>query len=113
LNNLKHIDVGFPLGCFTVVTGVSGSGKSSLVIDTLYKALENYQSRRKVTSVRLRNLEIQGDIKHTVLVDQSPIGRTPRSNPATYTGVWTPIRELFATLRESKERGYKASRFSF
>jgi len=60
LNNLKHIDVDFPLGCFTVVTGVSGSGKSSLVIDTLYKALENYQSRRKVTSVRLRNLEIQG-----------------------------------------------------
>jgi len=113
LNNLKYIDVGFPLGCFTVVTGVSGSGKSSLVIDTLYKALENYQSRRKVTSVRLRNLEIQGDIKHTVLVDQSPIGRTPRSNPATYTGVWTPIRELFATSRESKERGYKASRFSF
>lgn len=113
LNNLKHIDVQFPLGCFTVVSGVSGSGKSSLVIDTLYKALENYQSKRKVSSVRLKNMQIDGTIKHTVLVDQSPIGRTPRSNPATYTGVWTPIRELFASMRESKERGYKASRFSF
>ncbi|NPV88330.1 excinuclease ABC subunit UvrA [Coprothermobacteraceae bacterium] len=113
LNNLKHIDVNFPMGVFTVVTGVSGSGKSSLVIDTLHKGLNNYVNRKKVSTVKLGSLTVEGQIKHVVLVDQSPIGRTPRSNPATYTGVWTPIRELFASLRESKERGYKAGRFSF
>jgi excinuclease ABC subunit A len=112
-NNLKNLDVTFPLGVMTVVTGVSGSGKSTLVNDILYRALAKalYRSReepgvhKQITGVDLIDKVIQ--------IDQSPIGRTPRSNPATYTGVFTHIRDLYAMLPESRERGYKAGRFSF
>ena len=112
-NNLKDVDVAIPLGVMTCVTGVSGSGKSSLIIDTLFKVLSQrlYRSREKAGAVR----EIQGleTLDKVINIDQSPIGRTPRSNPATYTGVFTEIRDLFAGLPESKLRGYKPGRYSF
>ena len=112
-NNLKHIDVTIPLGLLSVVTGVSGSGKSTLVNDILYRALaaKLYRSMEKPEAHR----EILGveQIDKVVQIDQAPIGRTPRSNPATYTGVFTPIRDIFALLPESRERGYKPGRFSF
>ncbi len=112
-NNLKDIDVRIPLGVLTCFTGVSGSGKSSLVIETLYKALAQrlHRTREKAGPVRdIRGLEL---LDKVIDIDQSPIGRTPRSNPATYTGVFTDIRELFAQLPEAKIRGYKPGRFSF
>ncbi len=112
-NNLKHITVRFPLGCFVCVTGVSGSGKSSLVVETLYRSLARrfYHSRKAVGKYsRLIGLE---KIDGVINVDQSPIGRTPRSNPATYTGVFGEIRNLFAKTPESRARGYKPGRFSF
>jgi len=112
-NNLKNITVKFPLETFICVTGVSGSGKSSLVIDTLYRACSQrfYGSKEQAGIYdRIEGLEY---IDKVIDVDQSPIGRTPRSNPATYTGVFTPIREIFAMLPESKVRGYNAGRFSF
>ena len=112
-HNLRDLTVRFPLSVMTVVTGVSGSGKSTLVNDTLYRALakELYGSREEPGEyTRIRGLE---QIDKAVRIDQSPIGRTPRSNPATYTGVFAAIRDLFAMLPESRERGYKAGRFSF
>jgi excinuclease ABC subunit A len=113
-HNLKNVDVEFPLGLFTVVTGVSGSGKSTLVEDILYPALYRHVYR-SVMADPLEFDEIEGlDLVDKIIeIDQTPIGRTPRSNPATYTGLFTPIRELYAMLPESKARGYKAGRFSF
>ena len=112
-NNLKNIDVKFPLGTFICVTGVSGSGKSTLVNETLYRALKRALYRSKDTPLPFKGLEGLENIDKVVDIDQSPIGRTPRSNPATYTGTFTPIRDLFARLPESKVRGYKPGRFSF
>jgi len=112
-NNLKGIDVAFPLGLFICVTGVSGSGKSTLVIDILHRALAQrlYRSRDKAGEVAA--IEGISFVDKVIDIDQSPIGRTPRSNPATYTGVFTFIRELFANLPESRMRGYKPGRYSF
>ncbi len=111
--NLKNIDVSIPLGTLTCITGVSGSGKSTLVEETLYKALikKIYQSR--VHPGDYDKIEGIENIDKVIIIDQSPIGRTSRSNPATYTGAFTPIREIFSRIKEAKIRGYKAGRFSF
>ncbi len=112
-NNLKGVNASFPLGVFTAVTGVSGSGKSSLVIETLYRAMSSIVMRSKEYPGAFDEIRGLEAIDKVIDIDQSPIGRTPRSNPATYTGLFTPIRELFAKLPESKVRGYKPGRFSF
>lgn len=113
-NNLKNIAVSFPLSVFTCVTGVSGSGKSSLVMETLFR-LSKMGLRQQKSRITLDEASLSGldQIDKIIDIDQSPIGRTPRSNPATYTGVFTPVRELFARLPESRARGYKPGRFSF
>jgi len=112
-NNLQNLDVRFPLGVLTCITGVSGSGKSTLVIDTLYRALAHELNRSREKGGIYRRLEGGEQLDKVVDIDQSPIGRTPRSNPATYTGVFGDIRNLFALLPEAKIRGYKPGRFSF
>ncbi len=112
-NNLKDISVKFPLGVFNCVTGVSGSGKSTLVIEILYKALSSLIMRSKTSHGKFARITGADRIDKVIDIDQSPIGRTPRSNPATYTGLFTPIRDLYTKLPESKVRGYKAGRFSF
>jgi excinuclease ABC subunit A len=112
-NNLKNVDVELPLGTFICVTGVSGSGKSTLIGDTLYPLLSKHFYRSDVQPMPYRKVEGLAHIDKVIEVDQSPIGRTPRSNPATYTGLFDHIRELFAQLPSAKIRGYKAGRFSF
>jgi excinuclease ABC subunit A len=112
-NNLKEIDVSIPLGCFVGVSGVSGSGKSSLVTDIISRKLSQHFFRAKDRPGPHRSVEGLQHIDKAIDIDQSPIGRTPRSNPATYTGMFTHIRDLFATLPEAKMRGYKPGRFSF
>ena len=112
-NNLKNIDVEIPLGMFVCITGVSGSGKSTLLNDILYKALAHDLNRAMTTPGKYKKIEGTQYLDKIINIDQSPIGRTPRSNPGTYTGVFDEIRSLFAELPESKMRGYKAGRFSF
>lgn len=112
-NNLKKIDVDIPLGIMTCVTGVSGSGKSSLVNEILYKALARKLNRAHTIAGKYREIEGIEQLDKVIAIDQSPIGRTPRSNPATYTGVFDMIRDLFAATQEAKTRGYSKGRFSF
>lgn len=112
-NNLKSVDASFPLGTYTCVTGVSGSGKSTLVIDTLYALLMNNLYKTKIPDLSYQSMTGNDLIDKVIDIDQSPIGRTPRSNPATYTGTFSMIRDLFAQLPESRMRGFKPGRFSF
>ena len=112
-NNLKDIDVEIPIGVLTVVTGVSGSGKSTLIYDTLYRALMKRIYKSSDTPGRHDKLSFDSEIDKVIVIDQSPIGRTPRSNPATYTKVFDPIRMAFAETKEAKVRGYQGGRFSF
>ncbi len=112
-NNLKNVTVSIPVGLFTCVTGVSGSGKSTLINDTLYKLVANHINHADHTPAAYTSVEGLDHFDKIVDINQSPIGRTPRSNPATYTGLFTPMRELFAGVPESRSRGYKPGRFSF
>lgn len=113
LNNLKNVSVDFPLGNLILVTGVSGSGKSTLVLDTLYRKIFSHLYGSKITDPKVKKVTGLEQIDKVIDIDQSPIGRTPRSNPATYTGLFSPIRDLFASLPESQIRGFGPGRFSF
>ncbi|GBR74720.1 excinuclease ABC subunit A [Candidatus Termititenax aidoneus] len=112
-HNLKKLTVSFPLGKFICVTGVSGSGKSSLITDTLYPLLMHKLHGSSLPPIKYSGIKGAENIDNIIVIDQDPIGRTPRSNPATYTGVFTPVRELFSLTPEAKQRGYQAGRFSF
>ena len=112
-HNLKNIDVRFPLGVMTCVTGVSGSGKSSLVNEILFKSLSRQLNRSRLRAGDHDTIEGVEQLDKIIAIDQSPIGRTPRSNPATYTGVFDLIRDVFAATNDARARGYKANRFSF
>jgi excinuclease ABC subunit A len=112
-NNLKNIDIKIPTGLLTCVTGVSGSGKSTMVIETLYKVMARKFYRYRGKAGKVKKVRDLGDIERVIVMDQQPIGRTPRSNPATYTGAFNIIRDLFAQLPDSRMRGYKSGRFSF
>ena len=111
-HNLQNVDVDFPLGLFLCVTGVSGSGKSTLTLETLYKTLAQHLYGSKERAAPCKSLRGLEHLDKVIDIDQSPIGRTPRSNPATYTGAFGPIRDWFAGLPEAKARGYKPGRFS-
>jgi excinuclease ABC subunit A len=112
-NNLKNIDIKIPTGVMTCVTGVSGSGKSTMVIDTLYKIVARRLYRCRDRAGKVRKVRDLGGIERVIVMDQQPIGRTPRSNPATYTGVFNTIRNLFTQLPDARVRGYHSGRFSF
>ncbi|NLN59911.1 MAG: excinuclease ABC subunit UvrA [Deltaproteobacteria bacterium] len=112
-NNLKNIDISIPAGLFTAVTGVSGSGKSTLIIETLYKVMARRLAGERGGGIKIRHLADLGGVERVILINQQPIGRTPRSNPITYTGIFSHIRDLFGRLPESRVRGYKPGRFSF
>jgi excinuclease ABC subunit A len=112
-NNLKNIDAAIPIGVLTVVTGVSGSGKSTLIYDTLYRALMKKIYKSSTEPGLFHEIVFDSDVDKVIVIDQSPIGRTPRSNPATYTKIFDPIRQAFAETKEAKVRGYKSGRFSF
>ncbi|MFO7569135.1 MAG: excinuclease ABC subunit UvrA, partial [Smithellaceae bacterium] len=112
-NNLKNIDIKIPTGVLTAVTGVSGSGKSSMVIETLYKVMARRLGQQTGSMGKIKRVKDMGDIERVIMINQQPIGRTPRSNPVTYTGIFSYIRDLFTGLPESRVRGYKPGRFSF
>jgi excinuclease ABC subunit A len=112
-NNLKNIDIKIPVGVFTAVTGVSGSGKSTMIIETLYKVMARRLNQHTGSMGKIKKVVDLGDIERVIMINQHPIGRTPRSNPVTYTGIFSFIRDLFTDLPESRMRGYKPGRFSF
>ena len=112
-NNLKNIDIKIPVGLFTAVTGVSGSGKSTMIIETLYKVMARRLNQHNGSMGKIKKVVDLGDIERVIMINQQPIGRTPRSNPVTYTGIFSFIRDLFANLPEARMRGYKPGRFSF
>jgi len=112
-HNLKNIDIKVPVGVFTVVTGVSGSGKSTMVIETLHQVLSRRLNQQRSSAGKIKRIVDMGDIERVIMMNQQPIGRTPRSNPVTYTGIFSHIRDLFTGLPESRIRGYKPGRFSF
>jgi excinuclease ABC subunit A len=112
-NNLKNIDIKIPTGVLTAVTGVSGSGKSTMIIETLYKVMARRLNQQSGSMGKIKRVRDMGDIERVIMINQQPIGRTPRSNPVTYTGIFSFIRDLFTGLPEARMRGYKPGRFSF